>query len=277
MNAQGLDAKNFYEKWSSKESILIMHDIRAGKRKAEQLIQFIQKNLPDIRFKNMIDYGCGFGSVLTTLQDKRIIVKGLGFDCSEHAIKIASSSKNDGLNFFCLPQLEISNNIQFVKDTTKRELGVDKVDGIILFDLLEHVPDCIDLIERLSEVTDTFIIKLPLEKSILDNYVLNKPYPGSGHYNGHLREFDVNNVRYFIRTLGLVPIIESHYKYDIRDAFPPQCFRAKDWERAIKFNLLKVFKYTMSLLLPNKWFLRLIGGGFYICVAKFDRKLLLRP
>jgi hypothetical protein len=147
---------------------------------------------------------------------------------------------------------------------------------VLLVDLLEHVPNCKALLAGLSEFASYFVVKLPIESTLFDNYVLQKEYPSSVHSNGHLREFDANNVHYFIRGIGLTPIWESLYVYSYRDlvtlAPPDSSFRKK-----LIHVMLGYFRFAMSKLLPRKLFLRLVGGGGYICLATFDNAHALDP
>lgn len=109
---------------------------------------------------------------------------------------------------------------------------------MLLIDLLEHVPDCRALVASLAKFTKYFLIKLPVESSVLDNYILPKEYPGPLHSNGHLRGFDANRVHYFIRQLGLTPLFESLYVYHLEDIFPP-AFRALPFRQKMIRGVLK--------------------------------------
>ena len=62
-------------------------------------------------------------------------------------------------------------------DVSKEEINnaiTDKLDAACLIDLLEHVPDPLQIIDSLSGITKYFIIKLPIENSIFDNYIMKK-------------------------------------------------------------------------------------------------------
>jgi SAM-dependent methyltransferase len=271
------DMQDFYDQWHCKEERQIVYEVEAGRRKAEELIALLDKRGVDFKIDTVVDYGCGYGPVLNTLLEKGVAARGLGFDCSQSAIDYAAKHGNSGAKFFHLPDMDVQNSVRRIGEKIKEEFGVEKVDGVILFDLLEHIPDCAELVERFSGIANTFIIKLPLENSVFDNYVIpNKPYPGPAHANGHLREFSVNDVRYFIRSLGLAPLVEGHYVYELRDNCPPR-FKAESLERLVKYHIIRLIKYVGSLVLPAKLYLRLIGGGGYICVAEFNRNFILTP
>jgi len=82
------------------------------------------------------------------------------------------------------------------------------------------------------------------------------------------REFDVNNVHYFIRDLGLIPIYENSYIYSIQDLLPRGniCGIRK---KTIVY-LIFLIRLIGKFLLPKKLFLKVIGGGGYICFATYD-------
>jgi hypothetical protein len=103
-----------------------------------------------------------------------------------------------------------------------------------------------------------------------------KEYPGSTHSNGHLREFDANNVYYFIRSLGLTPVFETLYRYHPEDSFPPLPHGAPLKGRLV-YQAIKSVKTVLSWLLPTRLFLRIVGGGGYLCLASYSEQHVLNP
>jgi SAM-dependent methyltransferase len=265
--------EQFYESWSEKSEKGIKEDIQSAMRKTNKIIDGIGQNTSKIKIKSLIDFGCGYGTILDIFAKRYQTDISFGFDFSNEAIKYANQHYSDkNTQYFKVPSLNIYENIEFIKS----KIGTQKVDCILLIDLLEHIPNCKELITELSKITTYFIIKLPLENSVLDNLVLNKEYPSSVHSNGHLREFSVNSVHYFIRTLGLTPTCESTYVYNINDTFPKQ----EKWDslrHRIRHNILKYFKLLSSFILPKRIFLQLIGGGGYYCIATFNQDHMLNP
>ena len=258
--------EKFYEEWSNKTPEEINYDITAAIRKAKIITASIPKSMTS-NINSILDFGCGYGAFVKHFQDSLNIPKAIGVDFSSSAINVANQQfANDSLVFYRLETLDISKNFDFLLSIIPKN-----VDCILLIDLLEHVPNCKDLIATLSKFTKYFIIKLPIESTIFDNYLLKKEYPGSTHSNGHLREFDANNVHYFIRHLGLTPIFESLYVYNIQDIFPPQFNVPSSRQKIIRF-LLKNFKRLMIGFLPKKIFLRVIGGGGYFCLATYNEQ-----
>ena len=267
------DLERFYESWSSKSTDAIEYDIAASMRKADVILTHVPANyLREIR--TVMDFGCGYGGLLQRFVDRMrtTIEMAVGVDYSEIAIDIATRRfKREALEYCKLPHLNISENLDFLRHTIP-----NGVDCILLIDLLEHVPDCKALVSSLATFTRFFIVKLPVESSIFDNYIFPKEYPSSVHSNGHLREFDANSVYYFVRQLGLTPIFEALYVYDIDDIFPPQPAGSTLKQATVRW-LMRAFKGIAAQVLPRKLFLRCIGGGGYFCLATFDQMHMLNP
>jgi len=269
--SRGEELEEFYRAWSDKSPELIQHDIEMGAKKASLLLASIPSGvLPDVR--TVLDFGCGYGAVLRTFVDGLHAERGLGVDFSEAAIQIAVERfGSDAVRYIPAPSLDAEKIGAFLAE----ELPAG-ADCILLVDVLEHVPDCRSLMSALSRTSNTFVIKLPLENSVFDNYVRRKEYPGSRHSNGHLREFTVNDVHYFIRALGLTPLYEDVYVYSMGELFPPPpepLTLLQRFKRALHMS----FRRLSAILLPKRTFLRLVGGGGYFCVATYDSANLLEP
>lgn len=260
---------NFYNVWSSKSGAKINFDTKYAVKKAET----ISNNLPNevkFKIKTVLDYGCGYGAFLNKFADLLNLEEAVGVDYSEEAIRVANdASTSENVKFKKLNSLNISDNIDAIK-----KLFSSNIDCITLIDFLEHIPDCRTALLQLSELCTLFIIKLPVEESIFDNYILKKEYPGILHSNGHLREFNVNNVYYFIRKIGLTPLYESLYLYDINETLPLQA-DGVGFKRRLSYFLVKIIKIICKQIMPKKIFMKVIGGGGYYCVATFNKELFL--
>lgn len=264
-------SEKFYELWSDKSDSQIRYDIEASVRKAEVASRVLQEN-SKLGFRKIIDFGCGYGKILECLSKRLGLECGYGFDFSEAAISYANRHlASDAIHYFRLPTLDISGEIDFIGTTVN-----GNVDCVLLIDVLEHVPDCVQMIKELAKITKYFFVKLPIEENFLFNYVLRKEYPSSRHSNGHLREFNVNDVHYFIRKLGLTPIVEGTHVYDLRDSFPP-LENKSDMKGYVKRHIVRAITAVSALLLPKRLHLRLVGAGSYYCLATFDENHILNP
>lgn len=264
---------DFYQnKWENRADWLIDHHVEASIRKVETCIRGMPGML-NLDIKSVADYGCGYGKVMHLFCEKMKLHKAYGFDVSEKAINYAKQNyAYPGLEFH---QLESLDSAKHARDIASIAGG--KVDAVLLFDILEHVPDCITLMRNLSQVVSKYyIIMLPIEENIINNYFVRKIYPSSEQYNGHLREFTVNSVHYFIRKLGLTPVSEGFQIYDILDSYPPDP-PGPITPRGIARKVLKVLRIILAEVLPKKIYLRLVGTGTYFCVATFNKEHILTP
>ena len=265
------DLDDFYKKWSAKSDNDIQADIDSSIRKADTIVECFPKDTLS-QIKTILDFGCGYGAFIYRFAKAIRVDWAGGVDFSGDAINVANKRyQSSVLHFRKLQSLRIAENIEEI-----RRMIPGKVDCISLIDLLEHVPDCKTTVTSLAELCRYFVIKLPVESSVLDNYLLPKEYPGAMHSNGHFREFNANNVFYFIRKLGLTPIYETLYVYDINDTLPPLPAGASI-KRSIVHWLIKLVKRFGSAILPTKIFLRLVGGGGYFCIATFNQEHILDP
>jgi len=221
-----------------------------------------------------LDYGCGYGAFLQRFSGLLgvSLKQSIGVDFSDAAITTASQRfGNDGLVYIKLPSLDIKENKCILES-----LVGGKVDVILLIDVLEHVTDCYSLIQGLSEFSELFLIKLPVESSLIDNYFLPKEYPISFHSNGHLREFDANDVYYFVRKLGLTPIFETLYLYENSDLYPPFPAGTPIRRKLVRLTIMLI-KLILLVALPKKIYMRIAGGGGYFCLASFNKSHILYP
>ena len=271
MNTNENKLELFYNEWSNKSDEQIKIDINSAAKKAEIIYPSLTRYLGN-HFNTLLDIGCGYGSFAQTISKKLNLKFTLGVDYAQGAIDIASKNfSSDKIQFMRQNSLDSKKLVEEIKEKSK----VDVFDGVSLIDLLEHVTHPRELVLELSKISKNFIIKLPIEKSIFDNYIWPyKEWPSSKHSNGHLREFDFNTVHYFIRSLGLTPIFESTYCYDIQEVVPINN-PTMPLKRKMILNLLRVFKFTFKQILPKRIYLRLIGGGGYFCIATFDSNHIL--
>lgn len=262
---------DFYQAWSKDRAWLIDYDNEVAGRKVDTLLSKIPE-LQNLGIKSVIDFGCGYGKTLSDLHQRLALERAYGFDVTDNAISYAQANFSaPGLSFHKLPTLNIGDNVRAMESAVK-----NRVDAILLVDVLEHVPDCNRLLINLSKLTKYFVVMVPLEDNVFDNYVIrNKPYPSTRHYNGHVREFNVNSVHYFIRKIGLTPIAEGFETYCAKDCYPPQL--QGQFSYRFKRGLTKWLRFILASLLPKKIYLRLIGLGRYYCVATFDQEHILFP
>ncbi len=270
MNTPG-SLEAFYGRWSDKDRDAIEFDVKAATRKAEAILAGLPRDA-FVGIEYIVEVGCGYGGFIAALHQRLQLKSAIGFDFSSSAIDFAKARFGVmGVAFYASSTLNAEQTTALVRDNTG-----NRVDCIALIDVIEHVPDALAFVRELAAVCELFLIKLPVESSVFDNYCTPKEYPSSRHSNGHVREFDANSVYYFVRQLGLTPLYERLYVYDFADAFPPPPLGGSLKGRMFRLGVL-AFKRIMAWLMPKKWFLRLVGGGGYYCLARFDEAHVLRP
>jgi SAM-dependent methyltransferase len=261
--------ESFYARWHSGRTELIDYDNACAIRKVDTIVRNVPQ-LASLGLRSAIDFGCGRGRALRHFFDKLHLQRAYGFDFSQTAVDYATAMCGSAeVRYHRLRSLDIDDSIEFISDIA------GKVDCVLLLDLLEHVPDCQLLVSRLAEVATYFVIKLPVEANLLDNYVLrHKIYPSTRHYNGHLREFNANSVFYFVRKLGLTPLAEDLYRYD-----PDDLPSAGDLSlsSSIKHVVAGLGRAVLGAILHKKLFIAVCGPGGYYCVATFNRGNVLNP
>jgi SAM-dependent methyltransferase len=264
--------EEFYQTWSDKPEHMVLYDNESSIRKVDATMNGMPV-IRELKILSMLDFGCGYGKALQNFTEKLQLDRGYGFDFSGQAVDYANANfSNEKIKYFQLKTLDINENIKYIKSI----VSGGKVDCILLIDLLEHIPDCVELIKKLAELTEYFVIKLPIEENLIDNYFLNKTYPSIKQSNGHLREFTVNSVHYFIRKIGLTPVAEGVHIYDFKDSYPPQLIKVSVLLQ-FKRNLLKWTRMFLSIVLPLRIYIRLIGPGSYYCIATFNKEHVLNP
>ena len=81
-----------------------------------------------------------------------------------------------------------------------RALADERFDVVILSDVLEHVPDDVDMLRAAAALADTVLVNLPLE----DNWLNRRRRYGSDDVSGHLRKYSLAQGLALVKSAGLV-------------------------------------------------------------------------
>ncbi len=261
----------FYTDWANRTDAKRDFEIQTCVEKSDAALHML--NTVDIgKIDSVLEVGCGFGRNVYEITNRTGAAYGLGCDVSEGAIRYALEHYGNGaVHYLRTTSLDTAQTISAIKLMYNKPF-----DLLILFDVLEHVPNSKKLIRDLAPLTKYFLIKLPLENSVFDSYVLSrrKVYPSAIHPDGHLREFHVNDVHQFVVSLGLVPLAYDFYCYKSSLLFH-QIFKPTHIIGKVNFEILKLFKLLACLILPKRIFLRLIGGGGFVCIATWTEEAVL--
>ncbi|OIO06326.1 MAG: hypothetical protein AUJ52_12520 [Elusimicrobia bacterium CG1_02_63_36] len=221
---------------------------------------------------SVLEVGCGYGKNLRDAMDVTGASVGVGTDFSEAAIAIAKERFGDSnTTFLHTPSLSIEKAAAVIRETHS-----DAFDLVLLFDLLEHIPRPKRFMRTLGSMGKHFLIKLPLENSVYDNYLSlrRKTYPSSRHPDGHLREFHVDSVHAFVTSLGFTPLSSDCYAYASALLYPQHAMPKNPASR-LYHEAEKRMKAVCKAILPKRLFLRLIGGGGFVCLATWSEDHIL--
>lgn len=167
-------------------------DIEHAPRKAEELLDVVSasmlKKLFDSR-EHVIEIGCGAGGVLFNfsklLDDQGIENVPVGYDISPVAIDMANEKHGSKAKFVC-----------------GKEINLDqKAAVVLLVDVLEHIEDPAEFMHTYKELSDYFLIRLPLDRSLW-NLLLNK-LPKLERELGHLHYFTYKTAISFVKNVGM--------------------------------------------------------------------------
>ena len=118
--------------------------------------------------------------------------------------------------------------------------------------MLEHVPNPKTFMSELSKLGKRVLIKLPIEKCFLDNWMMRKKtYPSLRHPDGHLREFNFDSVHEFVTRIGLIPLDYSFYIYGNETRFPLSVAPKRPLSR-VAYSLLRSCAWACRWILPQK-------------------------
>jgi SAM-dependent methyltransferase len=138
--------------------------------KSKVIINLIEQE--NLNLKSIFDVGCGYGSILKSLQDhfpKDIIFKG--FDISPDAISYAKKFECNNLSFVYGSFTEFNNTC----------------DLLLMIDVFEHVPDYINFINDNVLNSQYSIFHIPIDISI--ESILRKSYLWTRENFGHIHYF----------------------------------------------------------------------------------------
>jgi len=138
MNIDNEEINNFdsvaHEWWNKRGPYKLIHNLLPIR------LDYIQSQI-DLSDMNILDIGCGGGILAESLSEKGANVTGL--DASKKTIQIAKNHAKEKRLSIDYKNMSLDEYIKTSKT---------KFDAIICFELIEHVPDQIKLIQDISSV-----------------------------------------------------------------------------------------------------------------------------
>jgi SAM-dependent methyltransferase len=200
---------------------------------------------PSFKYKTIGEIGCATGEIIATFPGIDIS-RRVGFDLSELNVECAKDR---------FP------NTTFVADPA--QFYRERYDVVILSDVLEHVPDDVQLLREASKVAKILLINLPLEKCL--TYMFRRYGPDDP--SGHLRWYSLSDgLRLFdragLRVLGhsRVWVMETRYEL-MRQQLNRQLLGAPfngSWlmrgGKRLFFNFCNAFQPVGRLMFPSNLF-----------------------
>lgn len=193
-----------------------------------------------LRFKNVLEVGCALGILLNKISDRLHIETRSGVDISAENIKTATS---------LFPQCEFFKGT--LEDYVREKsflLKNHKHDLVVLSDIIEHIPDDLEFLKLVRQVSEYVVVNLPLEKSFINR----KRKYGANDPSGHLRSYDKKMAKKLFTNAGFI-VLRDNDSIATSDA-----------------QFSAVYKKNRRLRIRSKPFLRRIfWSWFYAVEDKF--------
>jgi SAM-dependent methyltransferase len=135
---------------------------------------------------SILEVGCATGDLLSNFPLETARENRTGLDISDNNIEVARK-RYPGINFHSVPFEEFTSVEKNVYDL------------IILSDILEHVPEDVEMLRLAGENAKYVLLNLPLEKC----YEFRNREYGPDDFRGHLRAYDLADARILVREAKL--------------------------------------------------------------------------
>lgn len=167
--------------------------------KADLIYSLLQRN--DIQVNTLVEVGCGAGGILKALSVRHAGIQSLdGYDISPQAIALAKPKQTDRLRF---------HNDDYTEITSQR------VDMLLVIDVLEHVDDFYGFLQKLKNRSSHFVFHIPLDlscRSLLKPHVMLQQRESVGH----IHYFSKDMVEWFLKDTGYL-VIDWFYTKPVVD------------------------------------------------------------
>ena len=203
--------------------------------------ELIKKN--NISFSTIAEIGCGAGGILYALNKQFSGKNFYGFDISPQSIAIAKQKYSD------IKELHFIHS-DYLNETHQ------ETDILLMLDVIEHVADYYDFLNKIHPKSNLFIFHIPLDiscRSVLKPHILLQQRKDVGH----IHYFTEEHVWWMLEDCGY-NIVDWHYTKPSIDISP-----AVSLKQRVK-KMLRALSYSIS----KKWSVKLWGGYSLIILAK---------
>tara|TARA_B110001452_G_scaffold264571_1_gene267773 strand:+ start:53 stop:772 length:720 start_codon:yes stop_codon:yes gene_type:complete len=146
---------NTIDNWKNNKYILNKYHLEQYKTEYES-VKFIKKYIKNLVIKNILDLGCGAGSLCYHLNDTNIYYNGI--DINNECIDIAKNNNNSNNSFINKSFTELQTNIKY-------DLVLSNQTLLIIEPLLQN-----NFIEKHFELSNNYVIFFSLFTDSLLNY-----------------------------------------------------------------------------------------------------------
>lgn len=216
---------------------------------------------PTQSFANITEVGCAMGILLNKVAGRLNIKTRTGIDIASENVRMAG---------------ELFPECRFFRGTLEEyitqpeyKMQPGKNDLMILSDIVEHIPDDVQFMRNVSNVSNYVLFNLPLEKCYRNR---NRNY-GTSDPSGHLRNYNEKDASALVHAAGF-KIVKSFTDNAHFDKEYFRVFRKKRNERIRSKPLLKrIFWFTYYF---EEEIIKIIAPHLYITIYGSNYFALLK-
>lgn len=231
--------------------------------KARKLIQLLPENF---KLSSILEVGCAFGVLLNIIADRLKIKNRTGIDISGKNIEVARKLY-PGCNF-------IQGTIEDYATAFVSGIQNRRFDLIILSDIVEHIPDDLTFMRRVSELSSLVLLNLPLEKCFSNRHRQYGEHDSSGHLHSYDKDLAIQLVRNggfeIVKSFTSIALSDEQF-YKMHKKNRTERVNSKPFHLKLFWSLFYSAEDNFRLI--NKRFTERIFGTNYFALLKSDPQM----